>query len=365
MAIKLQVLSLQGDNDSLPGTYAFNKDVVVLGRGPGSDVSLEGEEVSEEHARICMRGTGQGAGLTITDYGSTNGTAVNNVIIAADTETAISVHDRIIIGKFLIKAEVIDSPQFLAIRAQQARTDKQEEFDEGDAENGDSQLVGERLAGRGRMRRRRFKKRSERMISGNQQNGEVREDGPVHGIFVTISGTVGPTDVANVDFSAVKLLKIAGVVLHKGNPLPGVVVDGGELGEEFTDENGRFEFEDVSEHTEYSLDFSKDKFIFKGERLQGSLTDDLELTLEATELFTISGRIEHNGRPLVGVVLDGGRLGESVTNSKGEYFFYNVPEGTQFEITPKMDGFKIDDNADDDDDGEGNSEEESPIEMGA
>lgn len=49
----------------------------------------------------------------------------------------------------------------------------------------------------------------------------------------------------------------------------------------------------------------------------------------------------HRGKPLAGIKIDGGTLGETVTNSKGEYQFTDVPEGTKYSIRPIIDGFIV------------------------
>ncbi|MCB0325402.1 MAG: FHA domain-containing protein, partial [Bdellovibrionales bacterium] len=113
-------------------------------------------------------------------------------------------------------------------------------------------------------------------------------------------------DVA-VPFTATQLFQIAGTVTHKGNPLAGASIDGGELGARTTDENGKFVFAGVPEFTHYRISVSREGYIFDGAVGAGQVgSSDESLTFTARKLFTISGRVTHHGIPLEGVEVDGG-----------------------------------------------------------
>ncbi len=74
-------------------SYTFIKDVVTIGRDPGSDVVLDNMGVSRHHARItCEAGR-----CIIEDAGSSNGTFVNGARVQRHE---LLDADRIKIGKF-------------------------------------------------------------------------------------------------------------------------------------------------------------------------------------------------------------------------------------------------------------------------
>ncbi|MCB0345074.1 MAG: FHA domain-containing protein [Bdellovibrionales bacterium] len=75
-----------------------------------------------------------------------------------------------------------------------------------------------------------------------------------------LDGSVGSNIDIKVD--AQKLFSISGRVVHRGEALSGVEIDGGELGKTLTDANGYYEFSDVPEDTEYSIRAMKDGFVF-------------------------------------------------------------------------------------------------------
>ena len=82
----------------------------------------------------------------------------------------------------------------------------------------------------------------------------------------TFSGNVS-TNMPLLKTAARKLFTISGIVSHKGQPLAGVIVDGGDvLGTTTTDENGRYIFENVPEDVSYTIVASKDDFIFLAEK---------------------------------------------------------------------------------------------------
>ena len=75
------------------------------------------------------------------------------------------------------------------------------------------------------------------------------------------SGRVGTSDVT-CDFTAKELFAIRGRVMHRGVPMAGVEVDGGELGKTITGGDGYYVFENVPEDGKHLLTASKDGYVF-------------------------------------------------------------------------------------------------------
>ena len=79
---------------------------LVIGRGPGVDLSLDDARVSPRHARVAVYGGGApggdnaDAGITVEDLGSSNGTFVNGM--AVDGTTWLCSGDELLIGVTLL-----------------------------------------------------------------------------------------------------------------------------------------------------------------------------------------------------------------------------------------------------------------------
>lgn len=143
-----------------------------------------------------------------------------------------------------------------------------------------------------------------------------------------------------VDFQATRLLAISGRVLHKNQGLAGVVIDGGPLGQTFSDENGSFIFDGVRDATAYDLVAQKDRYRFSSQNSKGTLRGEhVEITFAGTQLLRVSGRVLHKGQPLVDVEVESIEYGKVRTDNQGRYSFDDIPEGTQLNLKVKKSGF--------------------------
>src|SRR5579859_3249222 len=99
MPITVLVRSAAGDETRLTfdGTQR-----VAIGRGPGCDVRLPHPTVSHRHASLRA----QGSEFLVVDEGSTNGTFVGGVRIAARTSRIVRSGDRVQIGAVWIELRV-------------------------------------------------------------------------------------------------------------------------------------------------------------------------------------------------------------------------------------------------------------------
>ncbi len=79
---------------------------VVIGRGPGSDVRLPDTSVSHRHASL----RGQGSDFALIDEGSTNGTYVGDVRIAARTSRLVRSGDTVRVGRVVLELRIDQSP---------------------------------------------------------------------------------------------------------------------------------------------------------------------------------------------------------------------------------------------------------------
>jgi pSer/pThr/pTyr-binding forkhead associated (FHA) protein len=157
-----------------------------------------------------------------------------------------------------------------------------------------------------------------------------------HIVTVKVDGD----DVRSMNFVARAYTNLKGKVVHKDRPLPGVLVDAGSFGTSITDADGSFTVSNILEGTDYCITLSKEKFQFLPLELTGTVSLDSDIiSVQASQLFTISGIITHHGNPLSGVEVDGGEIGKVLTKEDGSYLFENVPEGKEYNLTLKKEGY--------------------------
>lgn len=100
MALTVVVLSAGGARLTFDGTQR-----VVIGRGAGSDIRLPDTSVSLRHATLRA----QGSDFVVIDEGSTNGTFVGSVRVAARTSRIVRSGDRIRAGRIWIEVRIDQS----------------------------------------------------------------------------------------------------------------------------------------------------------------------------------------------------------------------------------------------------------------
>jgi pSer/pThr/pTyr-binding forkhead associated (FHA) protein len=101
MALTVVVLSAQGARLTFDGTQR-----VVIGRGAGSDVRLPDASVSVRHASLRA----QGSDFVVVDEGSTNGTFVGSVRVAAQTSRLLRSGDRLRLGRVWLEVRIDQAP---------------------------------------------------------------------------------------------------------------------------------------------------------------------------------------------------------------------------------------------------------------
>ena len=150
--------------------------------------------------------------------------------------------------------------------------------------------------------------------------------------FGIIRGSVQPGLVENIDLLLTPFFVVSGVALHAGKPLAGVYIDGGNLGTTVTDEEGSFVFRQVAGGASYRLQASKDGFAFEPPVFEGEMDGNQAVNFRAVQLFSISGRVTHQGRGLADVTVCGENIGETVTDDDGRFSFSGIAEGTDFRL---------------------------------
>ena len=96
---KRWTLSVESGPKELRGVKIVVTGTVIVGRSPGADIVIAASYVSGRHAQFKL----MGQNLFVEDLGSTNGTAVNNKMIAAPT--ALKNNDVVNVGDVSIRVK--------------------------------------------------------------------------------------------------------------------------------------------------------------------------------------------------------------------------------------------------------------------
>lgn len=155
---------------------------------------------------------------------------------------------------------------------------------------------------------------------------------PIH-----ISGLSG--DLTGQDFSASQLtFTISGIVTYKGKPMPNVSVSNG-TSSTLTGADGSYSFSGVPYGTNLVLTPSLAGYEFNPSKIPvnaiKSNRPGKNFTAEIAT-FTVTGKVLVGGVPKAGVTVSGGAFGKSITGVYGNYYFYKVPYGSNFTITPSL-----------------------------
>ncbi|MDD2942788.1 MAG: carboxypeptidase regulatory-like domain-containing protein [bacterium] len=153
----------------------------------------------------------------------------------------------------------------------------------------------------------------------------------------SFTGTAARDTVHN--FTATQVLEtLSGTVTENGQPVSGVIISGGAIGNRLTNASGQFSYS-VSQGTVYNLSLTKTGLIIAPATASGTVIGNTALAFTASRtLHTISGTVLSNGSPLPGVSINAGALGSRTTDSSGSYSFTGIPLGTNYTITPNLSG---------------------------
>lgn len=341
MAIQFTVLSIDDDQVKPPSRSVFDKTEISIGRSRLNDLVLDHPGVSNTHARVRVEHSDGSQRFYISDLDSTNGTMVGNKRLDPRSEVLIPERDRIMIAGYILKVEniaddLLPKESFGKVTNGHSKRSPTVHvaFDGSDTKSFVRPEEPESIE-------MPIEEQSETpVLSGFEQHTDEALEESVTPSFAALASLVIDDSDIELDFVATALLKLSGVVTHRGKPLSGVKVSEPQLGERVTDENGRFEYGDIIEGTGYELSLDKEGFKLIPPSFSGTLIDeDVSCETEARRLFAISGKITHKGQPLAGVTVDGGKLGVIVTDETGAYRFENVPEGEEYTLKASKDGF--------------------------
>jgi len=353
MDIELTIISLEEDQDVEPRTVVKRgQHELILGRYPENDLVLDKPDVSGQHAklRLGQQDPEQQPTLYLTDLNSSNGTYLENDRLAAEVEVLVLPNERIRIGNYLIRPQLVQRD---AVLDNSDSTDELDPIDALTSMKEELQIAKDlmniqpesekELSELGLLTKASELKEftPEPLLDDPLTNSSAKNGTKPEGEQAAQSTTITAGEGLEINFVAQKLYSIRGKVVHNDKGLSKVTIDGGPLGIATTNRKGEFSFANVPESTSYDLTASKDGFTFSCDSAQGNIEEDLEVTVTAKKLMDVRGSVIRNGKPLEGVEIDAGPLGTAVTDKDGIYVFKDVPEGTEINLSAKKDGFLI------------------------
>ncbi len=364
MTVRLTIMSLDFEKNESVSTKIVNQKSLSIGRTSDNDIVLESSDISKNHAKLDVEGDGDSVIMFITDLGSLNGTLVNNMPAAPNLKTRVAPNEKILIGTYLIKPEIIEGEDSVSDNVFEEEQVESKiavgdyagftEFENDDMDIKDKPKTTGTLIPMPDFNMSLESEEEESKDSYDfdaSEEFENSEEIEATDKYITnfdmeenimIAGIASDSTVS-FDFDAVGLCSLKGRVTNKGTGLADVEIDAGSIGFTTTDSDGYFEFTELDDGTDYKITAKKADYEFEIENSSGTLTDeDIEVEITAIKLVTITGRVMNKGVPLEGVIIDGGEiLGTSTTDSDGVYSFTNVREGTEFKLEARKSGFKI------------------------
>ena len=362
MSIQVTVMSIDFDSFEEPITKTFSKNEITLGRKPTNDLVLDRIEVSGVHARLSIKEDGEDGQLYVTDLGSSNGTMLERDTLTPDVAVPINANQRLIIGSYLVKPSIVPTEENGHANGESKHTNGFASHSE------ESQLVNEPLSELPEFKsaatletyssipavkladfdisEESQEEKEEVKVEANVEHSsehsdefkfnssskEVSESPIDSGEPATIKINVDGDTMLNVHFTAAELFALRGGVEHGGSALSAVTVDAGDLGKVETDSEGKFSFSDVVEGTHYHLSLSKIGYLLEPAVFAGTLDSDVNVSVNASKLFKLSGRVLHKGNGVAGVRIEGGANGAQISGPDGSFVFTNLREDSSYEL---------------------------------
>lgn len=369
MGLKLRIFSLATESEQHnTEDITFDKDEISVGRHATNDVVLPQAEISSSHARFYVDQTnGSAPSVYVVDVGSKNGTFIGNKRLPVQSPQVLQDRQRVLIGNFLIRAVYEDVTASSTYTEEEARTIITQETTAESKDAVASEPCAD-LPPDDELLKLLAQAPVEHFYEvADEDTGQIlaaessasplsvediaaKKQEPVANDLVktasepltpcSTSAASGEKVTVQHSFSAIRLFPVKGRVLLKGQGLADVELTC-SFGTSKTDIDGNFLFADIEEDTPFEIRPQKEGFIFRPELLAGQSTEQLELNFTAVPLITVQGVIMYHGQALDGVEIDGGPLGKTVSGADGSYCFHNVPEGTEYSITPSKPGYRF------------------------
>ncbi|MCB0328256.1 MAG: FHA domain-containing protein [Bdellovibrionales bacterium] len=278
MPLQVTLVSLDFESEEAPTTFTFDKDEIRIGRSDDNDIVLSSSAASDLHAKMVVERGGDDPRLLLEDLGSTNGSVVGTTRLLPNVPHEIASRERIIIADYLIKPQLI---------------------------NVDKQKVPV----------------PEPCVAVDSSSRNLERASKSAGIFLS-----------NMDreFGFFKPTSSQNNLAVLGDVLAGSVVE--ESGVHAPRETQVVTQPEVCEEEHLSIEGKEALPVPTTIRGTVGSEDITDLHFSVIKLLTLEGVVTHQGKPLPGVVVSAGELGESVTDERGRFLFARIPAGTAYNL---------------------------------
>jgi pSer/pThr/pTyr-binding forkhead associated (FHA) protein len=258
MALQVKILTVEGDDISIPEVSVYNKDKITIGRFLNNDLVLNDTAVSAAHLQVRVEE--EQSQIFVTDLASTNGTVVNGKKLIAGNEVLVGVSDRLVIGNYILKFDILTGAIAETKTNGAAVPNRHIGEDTMVLTRDDLVSIFHKNQLEEDLLEEGLKVESKELELKEDIKTEIKAEVKVE---QDIEQDIAPeNDDLEIDFEARKLIRIRGVVRHHGVALAGVKISSPKLGETCTNQNGEYSFDNVPEDDSYELSAEKDGFIF-------------------------------------------------------------------------------------------------------
>ncbi len=350
MAIEISIQPVGQHIADEPFSALVHKNEVSLGSSELADVMLFGSKIAPIHAQVAL----DADGLLVVDMGSEHGTHLGSAQLEPFSRTNIDSSMPVVIGNYSVTAKWIESSNPLAQEESEDPTPSIEDtgylvFDavslcdiRGTVTQAGVGIAGIRIDG-GELGVAITDTAGEFVFHDIPEGSKYSLKASAEGVFfkpAVAEGRVVHSKV--IEFEAIRLGALLGVVTHHGKALTGVRVDGGELGVCVTSMHGEFFFVQKPGKEQYRIRFSKPGYRFDPSYVEGAFDGRcLQLSVHAQKVRKIRGRVLHKGAPMAGVEINAGPLGSTITDSEGFYCFNDVPDGMKYRLVANKANFNF------------------------
>ncbi len=338
MAISLTIMSIDFDSFEPPVTKTFNQNEISIGRKEGNDLVLDRSEVSAYHAKISLKknGADNKLHLFVKDLGSSSGTMVERDPLEPDTEVKINSNQRLIIGSYLIKPNIIEDQNTLKV------------FDP----LSEPELLGiDQLS---------VNAKTENLIISTEKNDssgyfkptsseeQIKETALIEPAAETSTNLSEQIEVSAVN--SVKEPEPLSETIYTQVNSP-VAQSNNGIQEILPKTTNNFVSSPITEEKSWKSDHFHQAISSTMETTPAQAkivlenSNILDINFTALQLINLKGRVLYKDLGLDRVLVDAGSIGKVYTDENGFFKFENIEEGTSYQIILNKEGYTFESSA--------------------
>ncbi len=321
MNFKVTVASKNEKDDK---TYKFPEGKVKIGRLKDNDIVLDFPAVSGYHGKFRLDGGDQPQAF-VTDFGSLNGISIDGQKIKPNQEVPVDFEKPVGLCIFC-----------LTVTPETSVPEKDKDIPEEEFSQQDATMPLSGILSRLRYRKTEDKLDDDQESEeGGKQGKPSQEDKPAEAREEE-SAPKKDTEEKTSGKAEEKAGKAEGEDQEKARRQEETGKDSEADKQSGKTEDGRSEETPAGKPPKEAVAAKETAVTLKA----GETLEDLDFFAE--EIFSVSGVVLSRGKPVEGVTVSGGDLGEVKTDDKGVFAFDEVVEGSDYRIVFAKTGFEFD-----------------------